>query len=180
MIRGVATQVAGLIRTGSSYSIQAVVRLIGRAPGADTVRELLSAGVRIPDIMTALVKQARRFPPAFDAAIASGRGVPTRVQKEIVRAVADNWPRILEQLRDSRESSAICVRMAAGRKPTAAEMKVLKRQLADIARGIPTLAIFMMPFGIFVLAVLIKGLKVNLLPSAFQGEAPPREEESRK
>lgn len=175
-----AGQFAELVRSGSTYSLRAVSSLLQRAPGAETVRQLLSAGVDIPDIMSVLVRQARRVPPVLDAAWVTGRAVPERVRREITRAVAGNWPKILEQLRDSREASAICVRLAAGRRPSAAEMKILKRQLTDIAKGIPALAIFMMPFGIVVLAVLIKGLKVNLLPSAFAPDAPPRGAEGRK
>ena len=50
---------------------------------------------------------------------------------------------------------------------TEGEKRKVKAQLLDVAKTIPALAIFVLPAGAIVLAVLIKVLPFNILPSAF-------------
>jgi hypothetical protein len=50
---------------------------------------------------------------------------------------------------------------------TEGEKRKVKAQLLDVAKTIPALAIFALPAGAIVLAVLIKVLPFNILPSAF-------------
>jgi hypothetical protein len=53
---------------------------------------------------------------------------------------------------------------------TEEEKAKVKEQLYDILKTIPALAIFLVPFGTLILAILIKYLPFNILPSAFASE----------
>jgi hypothetical protein len=50
------------------------------------------------------------------------------------------------------------------------EKQKVQDQLMDIAKTIPTLAIFALPGGGILLPILIKVLPFNILPSSFQEE----------
>jgi hypothetical protein len=99
-------------------------------------------------------------------------GLPRALTSRIQAAVVDNLDRIVQEIRETGELAELLARAASGTTLSAAEKAKVREQLIDLAKTIPALAIFAAPGGALLLAVLIKLLPFNLLPSSFSDERP--------
>lgn len=83
------------------------------------------------------------------------------------KAVLDNKDHVFQEIRETKELYELMLKWSAGEQLTNSEKAAVKSQLMDICKTIPALAVFMVPFGGFLLAILIKFLPFNILPTAF-------------
>ena len=96
------------------------------------------------------------------------------IQSRLFETVKNDWSRILgnnkeklqTELKESKELVALLGK-ATRQDLSKEELKTVKTQLGDLAKTIPSFALFLLPGGSLVLPVVIK-LIPNLLPSAFQ------------
>ncbi len=96
------------------------------------------------------------------------------IQSRLFDTVKNDWSRILgnnkkklqTELKESKELVALLGK-ATRQDLSKEELKTVKTQLGDLAKTIPSFALFLLPGGSLVLPVVIK-LIPNLLPSAFQ------------
>lgn len=83
------------------------------------------------------------------------------------KAVSENGDHIYKEIRETQELYRLMVKWSSGERLTSVEKAQVKSQLMDICKTVPALAIFLVPFGSILLAVLIKVLPFNIMPSAF-------------
>lgn len=76
-----------------------------------------------------------------------------------------NRDKFAEELKESKELIAL-VKKSSTTELTDKEKKIVKSQFLDIAKTIPSLAIFMLPGGTLVLPIILK-IVPDLIPSAF-------------
>ena len=88
-------------------------------------------------------------------------------------ALEKNFQRLMREIRQTGELSALLTRAARGQTLSAEEKRKVRAGLVDVAKAIPALAIFAAPGGALLLIALAKVLPFNILPSAFQDEVPP-------
>ena len=98
--------------------------------------------------------------------------VSKSIANAIRKAVQLNKMRILREIQETRGLYAIIVRWRAGEKLSEAEKKFARNQMMDIAKAIPALAIFILPFGGIVLFFMIKITPLQILPGAFYDIRP--------
>ena len=91
-------------------------------------------------------------------------GIAERIQS----IVSQNKGRITTEIRETKEMYELMTRWGKGEELTRAEKSAVKRQLLDICKTIPALAVFVAPFGILILGILMRVLPFNILPSAFE------------
>jgi hypothetical protein len=77
-----------------------------------------------------------------------------------------NRDKLTQEIRESRELVYL-VRKSAVEELTKEEKEKVKTQFKDIIRGVPALAIFMLPGGAILLPLILK-LIPSLIPSAFR------------
>ena len=92
----------------------------------------------------------------------------------IKKAVLQNREPILREIRQTRELYDLLLKWSSGRKLSAEEKTKVRAQLIDICKSIPTLAVFIMPFGGLVLYFLIKYLPFTILPDSFDDLYGPK------
>lgn len=92
-----------------------------------------------------------------------------RVAHRVTSIVRSNTDKIMTEVRQTKEL-ALLLGKASKEPLDADEKKRVREQLLDIAKTVPALAIFVIPGGSLVFAVLCKVLPFNLLPSAFADE----------
>lgn len=85
--------------------------------------------------------------------------------EEIKKSIANNKKRLAKELQESKEL-VVLLRKSAQHKLSDEEKEKIKEQLLDICKGIPALAVFMLPGGALLLPLLMK-LIPDILPSAF-------------
>ena len=111
-----------------------------------------------------------------------GRDMSKSAATAIKQAVIDNRERLLIEIKETRDLYELLIKWRAGTELNAAERARVKAQLIDICKTIPALAIFILPLGGLVLIFLIKFLKFNILPTAFNDDPvstlPPREDDA--
>ncbi|WP_435138975.1 LETM1-related biofilm-associated protein [Formosa sp. A9] len=83
----------------------------------------------------------------------------------VTKLITRNKKRLLKELRDSKEL-VVLLSQSTYRELTAEEHKKINKQLLDIFKTIPSLAIFLLPGGAILLPIVIKFIP-KLLPSAF-------------
>lgn len=88
-------------------------------------------------------------------------------------ALEKSFQRLMREIRETGELSVLLTRAARGHTLTREERTRMRRQLIDVAKAIPAIAIFAAPGGVLVLIALAKVLPFSLLPSSFtdDGEA---------
>jgi hypothetical protein len=79
---------------------------------------------------------------------------------------------IAQEIRETRELGVFLARMAQGERLTPDERTRMRTQLIDLAKVVPSLAIFAAPGGMILLPVILKLLPFDLRPSAFQSRPP--------
>jgi LETM1-like protein len=99
-------------------------------------------------------------------------GLPHALTTRVQEAVVDNLDRMLQEIRETGELAELLAKAAAGASLSSAERLKVRKQLIDLAKTIPALAIFAAPGGMILLPILLKLLPFNLLPSSFVDEAP--------
>ena len=103
----------------------------------------------------------------------------TRLSKsvsiKIKKTVLANRDKIYQEIRQTKELYKLMVKWSSGETLTREEKAAVKSQLLDICKTIPALAIFVLPFGSILLAVLIKFLPFKILPTAY--DKPPEKPE---
>ncbi len=96
----------------------------------------------------------------------------TRLSKSVAikikKTVLANRDKIYQEIRQTKELYLLMVKWSSGGNLSPEEKSMVKSQLLDICKTIPALAIFMVPFGSVLLAILIKFLPFNILPTAFK------------
>lgn len=85
----------------------------------------------------------------------------------IRKAVVQNKTLILREVRKKRDLYQLLVKWNRGQELTSREKDTIRNQLIDIAKTIPALAIFVLPFGSLVLLMMMKYLPGFLLPNLF-------------
>ncbi|WP_339661649.1 LETM1 domain-containing protein [uncultured Polaribacter sp.] len=91
----------------------------------------------------------------------------TRVE-DIKKILIKNKNSLLQELRQSKEAMSL-IKKSTRTKLTGTEKDKIKIHLLDICKTIPSLAIFLLPGGTFLLPLLIK-LIPDILPSAFRDQ----------
>jgi tellurite resistance protein len=97
------------------------------------------------------------------------RSLVERTTGRITEVVRDNSAHLMQEIRETQDLSRLLLRAGTGQGWTAEERERAKRQLLDICKSVPALAIVAMPGGGLLLPILIKVLPFNVLPSAFAG-----------
>ncbi|MFQ5632060.1 MAG: LETM1 domain-containing protein [bacterium] len=93
--------------------------------------------------------------------------LPRAVAVKLRKTVLENRDKVYLEIRETRDLYDLLLKLSNGKQLTDAEKAAAKSQLLDICKTIPALAIFVLPFGSILLAVLIKFLPFNILPTAF-------------
>jgi hypothetical protein len=105
--------------------------------------------------------------------------LPMGAQKEFLRKVEDSIVRNLQALiQEIRETGELAQLLTKSTRSTLTpeEWQKVRTQLMDVAKSVPSLAIFSLPGGIVLLPLLLKLLPFDLRPSSFQFAEPPKAE----
>ncbi len=100
-----------------------------------------------------------------------GKSFSKSVTTSIRKAVIQNKALILREIQHKKGLYALLIKWNSGASLSDAEKEIVKIQLLDIAKAIPALAIFMLPFGALVLVFLIKFLPSQILPASFYADS---------
>ena len=93
--------------------------------------------------------------------------IPANIFAKLKRSVRDNLDKIYQEITETKELYELLLKWSTEGSLTAREQSAVKTQLLDICKTIPALAVFLVPFGSVLLALLIKYLPFNILPDAF-------------
>jgi hypothetical protein len=90
-------------------------------------------------------------------------------------AVQEAADAVAQEIRETGELGSLLARLARGETLTDAERHQMREQLIDLAKVVPSLAIFAAPGGMLLLPLVLKFLPFDLRPSSFQHRpsAPP-------
>jgi hypothetical protein len=102
-----------------------------------------------------------------------------RMLARLQRSIADNLGVIVEEIKGTGELAELLYRAGRGEKLGREERARMRRQLLDILKSIPSLAIFSLPGGVVLLPLLFRLLPPGLKPSAFV-ELQKRQAERKK
>jgi|TARA_Y100000031_G_scaffold38945_2_gene43785 hypothetical protein len=100
---------------------------------------------------------------------AAAKQLQDYMNDKVFMLVKKNVGNIMKEIEETKELSELLVK-ATTTTLTMEEKQKVQDQLMDIAKTIPTLAIFALPGGGILLPILIKVLPFNILPSSFQEE----------
>lgn len=93
--------------------------------------------------------------------------LPRALTARMKNAVARNKERVYQEIIETRTLYQHLLKWSRGETLAHHEKAAVKAQLLDICKTVPALAIFLAPFGSLVLALLIKVLPFDIMPSAF-------------
>jgi hypothetical protein len=93
------------------------------------------------------------------------------MMEKVATAVTDNLEAIVTEVKQTGELGQLLAKAAAGKTLTIDEKGKVKRQLIDLAKAVPALAIFAAPGGMLLLPLLAKLLPFNVLPSAWSAQS---------
>ncbi|MFQ5864957.1 MAG: LETM1 domain-containing protein [bacterium] len=96
-----------------------------------------------------------------------GKSISKELVTKIKDAVLENKDKVYQEIRETKELYDLMLKWSSGEQLTNIEKAAVKSQLFDICKTVPALAVFMVPFGSILLALLIKFLPFNILPTAF-------------
>ncbi len=100
--------------------------------------------------------------------------VADSVVERVSAAVTGNLEAVLTEIRETGELGTLLARAAGGHVLTREEREKVKAQLLDLAKAVPALAIFAAPGGMLLLPLLAKLLPFNVLPGAWDRDAPAK------
>ncbi|NVK53079.1 MAG: hypothetical protein HWD85_09105 [Flavobacteriaceae bacterium] len=89
--------------------------------------------------------------------------------QDIKESIYKNKLRLAKEIQESKELLALLTK-STHKKLTSEEKIKVKNQLLDICKGIPALAVFLLPGGAILLPLLIK-LIPDILPSSFREDS---------
>jgi uncharacterized membrane protein YebE (DUF533 family) len=95
-----------------------------------------------------------------------------RMLDRLQRGIAENLGLIVDEIRAKGDLAELLVRASHGERLEREQWRQVRRQLLDIVRSIPSLAIFSLPGGAVLLPLVFKLLPAGLKPRAF-AERPP-------
>lgn len=85
------------------------------------------------------------------------------------RLVRQNLEALFLEVRETGDLAVLLARRAAGQRLSDDEQRRMREQLVDVAKAVPSLALFSLPGGAVLLPVLLKLLPFDLRTSAFRG-----------
>ena len=96
--------------------------------------------------------------------------VSNRLVRRITLFIGINKRKIINEIQESKELVALLIK-SRNQKLNDEEKQKVKEQLMDILKTIPSLAIFLLPFGSLILPILLKIIPQHLiLPSSFHDD----------
>ncbi len=96
--------------------------------------------------------------------------VADEMMEKVAGIVTDNIEAIVTEVRQTGELGQLLAKAASGKTLDGEEKRKVRRQLLDLAKAVPALAIFAAPGGMLLLPILAKLLPFSVLPSAWDGE----------
>ena len=93
--------------------------------------------------------------------------IPKKISDKISSIINDNKANLINEIKETKELYSLLVKWGKEGSVSDSEMLKIKEQLLDVLKSIPALAIFLVPFGSFIILILIKVLPFNILPSSF-------------
>jgi hypothetical protein len=102
------------------------------------------------------------------------------IMEKVAVAVTENLEAIVTEVKETGELGTLLAKAASGRKLSADEKRKVKKQLIDLAKAVPALAIFAAPGGMLLLPLLAKLLPFNVLPSAWEAKTDKAKPVSKK
>jgi hypothetical protein len=103
----------------------------------------------------------------YESAKDDERSMTGEIRKKIRSIVLKNKSKFVNEIDETKELYLLLLEWSKTGEVSEENLKKIKEQLFDIVKTVPTLAIFMVPFGSFLLIALIKILPFNILPSSF-------------
>jgi hypothetical protein len=100
-----------------------------------------------------------------------------RMAGRLQHAVLENLGLIVDEIKGTRDLADLLYRASLGEKLNKDERKKMSSQLVSILRTVPSLAIFALPGGAFLLPLVYRLLPNGLKPKAFAERARKKEEE---
>jgi hypothetical protein len=119
-------------------------------------------------------KRARTFLRAHLAAyeplaLAAGFGAASPpIAVRVARLVFDNMDALWNEIRETGDLAYLLAKRASGQNLNAHENRRMREQLVDVAKTVPSLAVFALPGGFVLLPVVLKLLPFDLRPSSFR------------
>jgi hypothetical protein len=101
-----------------------------------------------------------------------------RMLGTLQRSIGENIGVIVDQIKGAGELGELLYRASTGEKLSKEEKATMRRQLLDILRSIPSLALFTLPGGAVLLPLVFKYLPPGLKPSGFVELERQKEEEA--
>jgi hypothetical protein len=128
------------------------------------------APVRARRIERRVLAFARAHRRAYDpVSLAAGFAATSPpISVRIARIVFDNIDPLWEEIRETGDLAVLLARRAAGQKLSDVETKRMREQLVDVAKAVPSLAVFSLPGGFVLLPIVLKLLPFDLRPSSFK------------
>ncbi len=111
-----------------------------------------------------------------------GSAVKLHRQRMIERlqgTIGENLGSIVREIRETKELAELLYRDSLGDELSKAERRKMAKQLVDILRAIPALAIFSLPGGALLLPLLFRVLPDGLKPKVFSKRSPAEGEDTR-
>jgi hypothetical protein len=87
------------------------------------------------------------------------------------RVVRQNLDALVMEIRETGDLALLLAKRAKGTRLTPDEARRLRSQLVDVAKAVPSLAVFSLPGGIILVPLLLKLLPFDLRTSAFKTDA---------
>ncbi len=115
----------------------------------------------------------REFVDTFTAGEA-GVELADELVNELAHQVERNLSAVMQEIRQTGELAELLAKAARGHTLSPEERKQVRRDLIDVAKAVPSLAIVAAPGGLLLLAALAKVLPFSILPSAFNENPAPR------
>jgi hypothetical protein len=95
------------------------------------------------------------------------RSYRQRMLSKLQTAISENMGLIVDEVKNKKGLAELLYRASTGDKLTRSERKKMGKQLLDILRTIPSLAIFSLPGGAMLLPLVFKFMPEGLKPKAF-------------
>jgi hypothetical protein len=95
------------------------------------------------------------------------RSYRQRMMRRLQDSMAENIGLIVEEIRSKGDLADLLLRASSGERLSSAQWKVVRNQLVDVVRSVPSLAIFSLPGGAVLLPLLFKVLPDGLKPRSF-------------
>ncbi len=94
---------------------------------------------------------------------------------KVEESITRNLHALIQEIRETGELAQLLTK-STRTSLTPEEWQKVRTQLLDVAKSVPSLAIFSLPGGMVLLPILLKMLPFDLRPSSFQFAEPPKAE----